>query len=111
MTRYMHDLGIISEIPTNAPNNIPLYSVVKIHGSTGWKSIPLTLSLRANSCLCILYTVLALLAAIIPTTTDSRNSKLLFLRCGGGCAILTFQLHIQISWSSGPLGMATYLYV
>lgn len=57
---------------------IPLYSVVKIQGSTGWKSMPLTLSLRANSCLCILKTELAVFGTILPTTLLSRSCRLLF---------------------------------
>ena len=30
---------------------LPLYKVVKIHGSVGWKSIPFTLSERVENCL------------------------------------------------------------
>ena len=60
---------------THAPNNIPLYNVVKIHGSTGWKSIPFTRSLRANNCLYIWFVELAEFTGIFPDQTVSCNTR------------------------------------
>jgi hypothetical protein len=54
MTRCIRDLYVFISafaIATIQVAIIPLYKVVRIHGSVGWKSMPFTRSERAKSCL------------------------------------------------------------
>lgn len=46
-------LSVISAPPSETSWGwvLPLYKVLRIHGSVGWKSIPFTRSERAKSCL------------------------------------------------------------